>query len=220
MKNKKVVAGTLAAAAAGALFFLPGTTALWSDAVTVGGGTITAGNLDVAALGDTTWQDVSVPGTPENIDLATFVTVPGDVLQSSRDLDVALEGDNMAAEFNVEMGAGATGALMAGLDTDVDPTETGVTQDALSAAGITLTYTVTDENEVVIGEADTAPGTPTEVTLTPANVAATVDTVADYNVSITATFDSATPERTRVMTEAVLEDMNVSLTQVRPTATP
>lgn len=215
MKNKKVIAGTLAAVGAGAIFFGAGTSALWSDAVTVGGGTITAGNLDVEAVGDTTWQDISNPASPVAIDLATFTTVPGDVLQSSRGLDVALQGDNMQATFNVNLGAGAQGALMAGTDVDVDTTEAGGTQDALSAAGIELAYTVTDETGAVVGTADVTPGTQTEVTLTPADVNAAVDGVADYTVKVTATFDADTPERTRVLTQTVLEDMNVSLDQVR-----
>lgn len=214
--NKKLVAGSVAAVAAGALFLGSQTTALWNDAVEVQGGTITAGNLDVGIIGDTTWQDISpdVANTPKAIDLATYRIVPQDVIQSSRDIDVALEGDNMKAKFDVGFGAGSTGALLAGTDVDVDPTEAGTTQEAMSKKGVTLTYTVMKGNTVVAE--NVTPGTATDVAITPAGVSGKVlDGTADYNVKVTATFDSTADERTRVMTNAVLDKMTVNLTQVR-----
>lgn len=212
--NKKIVAGSVVAVAAGALFLSSQTTALWNDAVEVQGGTITAGNLDVAVMGDTTWQDISTVTAKPIADINAFRIVPGDVVQSSRDLDVALEGDNMKAKFDVGFGAGSTGALLAGTDVDVDPTEAGTTQEAMSKKGVTLTYTVMKGN-IVVAE-NVTPGTATDVVITPADVSGKVlDGTADYNVKVTATFDSTADERTRVMTNAVLDKMTVNLTQVR-----
>ena len=65
--NKLTKAGL--AGGLGALLLLGGTTfALWTDSASVAGGTITSGNLEVAA-GTVAWHDVSadVTGTPTSM---------------------------------------------------------------------------------------------------------------------------------------------------------
>lgn len=92
--------GALAAGAAGILLLGgAGSYALWSDAETVQGGTITAGNLDISPVAAGVWTDVS-PGpvkTPGPLDIATFRMVPGDVLQYKAQYRVLADGENLRA---------------------------------------------------------------------------------------------------------------------------
>lgn len=192
--NKKKAAGTLAAVAAGALLLGGTTSALWSDSETLAGGNITAGNLDVASLGTSTWQDVSADPAVD-IDLDTFRIVPGDTLQGTQAVDVALEGDNMVANFDVSLPA-ASGDLLS--DTN----------------GVTLNYVVTDDAGAEVGGA--AVGTPSQVTLVPEDVSAELDGTADYTVTLTAAFDESTPDQVRTQATAALAEAGVTLTQVRP----
>jgi len=217
-----VAAGTGAALAAS--LFSTGTFALWQDSVTMDGGTITAGNLDVAALGTTTWKDVSsdtepTGGTVIN-DINAYRIVPGDTIQKSQDLDVALEGDNMTATLGLS-NAALTGILGDGTAQDVDETETGGTQDVQSTKGVTITYTVTKGGVVATdasgNKVENIPaGTNTTLNLKPTDVTPALDGKSDYNVTVNATFDKDTPERTRVQAQTELQQMGITLQQTRP----
>src|SRR5699024_7667658 len=114
----KKLTGVVAGAAGAALLLSGATYALWTDNATVEGGTITAGNLDVAVLPpadqQSTWHDVSADRTdsPHAIDLSTFRIVPGDTITGTFGIDVGLEGDNMLANLALA-GGGLTGDLAA-----------------------------------------------------------------------------------------------------------
>ncbi|SDK60851.1 alternate-type signal peptide domain-containing protein [Cryobacterium sp. Sr8] len=94
----KLLKGSIAGAAGVALLLGgAGTFALWNDDATVDGGTIVAGNLDLATdLTSGEWSDAN--GT---IDLSTFVAVPGDVLTYTTDVDVTATGDNLVATLGL-----------------------------------------------------------------------------------------------------------------------
>lgn len=200
---KKKLTGVVAGAAGAALLFSGATYALWSDNATVDGGTITAGNLDVAAVGGQ-WQDVSDDRTdsPHGIDLATFHIVPGDTIQGTFGIDVGLEGDNMLAQFALS-GGGLTGDLAAGLE---------ATYTVLDGAGTVVasgTGGVADGISVVLASSDNpAPGSALVVP-------ATVDSTADFTLQVDVTFDAATTGQDLVQTQAALADAGVALTQVR-----
>lgn len=204
---KKNVKSLIGITVGGALLASGATFALWSDSDDVQGGTITSGNLDVETVGTPAWMDVSPDRTdaPHSINLSTFKIVPGDTVEGTFGLDLALEGDNMVAEFDVG-GAGATGDLIANTE------------------GVTVTYSVFDDaGDPVTGAQDIALGTTAVVNFASADnpvaglptLPATTDGVADYTVVVTAAFDENTPDRVRVQATADLQDLSAGLTQIR-----
>lgn len=101
MKNRnKLVAGIGGAALVAGLVGM-GSFALWSDSDTTDAGIVTAGTLEVDNVG-MFWDDIStdLPEAPiANVD--AWKVVPGDTLRLTVDLDVALEGENLAAELDI-----------------------------------------------------------------------------------------------------------------------
>ena len=108
-KTKGVLAGV-----AGIALLAGGTTfATWSETLTQDGATITSGKLDITGVSTPVWYDVTAgrsdaaATTPvtgragHTIDLATWRTVPGDSAEATYSFDVALEGDNLAAQLDV-----------------------------------------------------------------------------------------------------------------------
>ena len=117
MKNrtKGVIAGI-----AGLALLSGGTTfALWQDNTNVTGGTITNGDLAVAAT-PITWVDNSADRpTHPTVDLTTWKMVPGDTLVGTTTITTTVKGDNLVAQLGVET--------------------TAATQNT----GVTVTYAVT-----------------------------------------------------------------------------
>ena len=215
-KTKGAIAGI-----AGIALLAGGTTfALWNDSADLNGGTITAGNLDVAVVApgeeDSVWTDISGDRTDEGhaIDLSTFKIVPGDSIQGTFGIDAALQGDNLVATLGLLENGEAAGDLLATADTK----------------GVTVTYSlVKADGSAVTGATDIALGTAASVAFASAdnsnNVAAlatlpeALDGAADYNVVVTATFDSAVDERKLVGASAALSGLGVTLDQTRTAAT-
>jgi len=204
-KTKGVIAGIAGIALLGG-----GTTfALWSDSAGVNGGTITNGNLEVAAIGTLSWVDTSPDRDDAGhviTDIDTWRMVPGDIITGTQGIGVALEGDNLVAALTVETDA----------------------VDSLPA-GMTVTYRV--ESGAYVGP-ETPLGTASQIRLaagragqgagSPSNPAPTIvidDTAipatANVNVVITATFSGAVTGRTSVEAQTILDDINVELAQVR-----
>lgn len=114
--NKKTK-GIIAGAAGVALLAGGATFATWSDELSLGGGSITSGNLDVAPLTASGWYDASadrtdaaaIPGflgselslTGHAIDIDDWRMVPGDKAVAAFPFQLALEGDNVVAELDV-----------------------------------------------------------------------------------------------------------------------
>jgi len=209
--NKKTK-GILAGVAGIALLTGGATFATWSDSASQNGGTITSGNLDVAAVGTPAWYDVSADRTDganltgalagyngHAID-STWRIVPGDTAVAAFGFAVALQGDNLAANIDLS---------------DVD---------ALVGAGATVDYKVLDASG-----ADVTPATGTIVRLRAADAATDLggaavtrtaltgtETTADVTVVVSVTFPGSTANRTNVQTQvADLTDVSVGLSQVR-----
>lgn len=202
-KTTGVIAGV-----AGAALLMGGTTfALWSDSADAPGGQITAGNLDVALVGDPAWQDVSADRTdnPHPIDLSTFRIVPGDTIEGSYAVDLALEGDNMVANLAL-VGGGVSGDLAAGL-IDVSYTvedATGAVVATGDSTGVDLDLASADNSNNVAALA-TAP--------------AALDNAADYTVVVSVTFDAATSAQDLATTTANLAAASIQLNQTRDAGT-
>lgn len=187
---------TMLAMAAFAVVGSGSTTALWSDSSTLGAASINSGNLNVAPLASMTWQDIS--GTPAAIPaIASFNAVPGDVVEGTQSLAVALNGSNMTAKLDVLV-PNLTGAL---------------------ASSMTVTYSVYDSTDALIASAtNVAAGTTgTVLNLTPSTpgVSSSALTSKAFTVKIKATFNSATSGRTNAAAAAALGASTITVTQVR-----
>ena len=206
-KTKGLVAGL-----AGAAVLAGGSTfALWSDSDTVDGGAITAGNLDVAAIGTPAWFDTSADRTDADhaINLATFRMVPGDTIRGEFQIDGALEGDNMVAQLGLTTSAAPGGALLA------------------PAEGVTINYHLEDGAGATVAGSSGTLGSPASIefastdnplkgTLPTFPIA--LDGTADYTLVVEAEFDETTPAQVRVQAQADLQDLLVSLNQDRTAA--
>ncbi len=106
----RLIAGA-SAAALGVLGAAAAATALWNAEHGASGGSVTAGELDVA-YGAGTWRQVT-PGvtTPAGGTLAGgtdgFHSMPGDVIEMLVPITTTLRGENLNAVLSVETGAGA-----------------------------------------------------------------------------------------------------------------
>ncbi|AMY17929.1 MULTISPECIES: alternate-type signal peptide domain-containing protein [Nocardiaceae] len=134
--------GALAAGAAGVLLLGgAGSFALWSDSEGVQGGTITAGDLDIAPVSQGVWTDVS-PGsvsTAGPVDPATFRMVPGDVLEYRASYRVTADGENLRAVLTADPNS---------------VTRTGELTEANTPVTVTSTYNGTPLAGNQITEAD------------------------------------------------------------------
>ena len=199
-RNRRIT-GVIAIGAGAALLLGGSTFALWSANANVAGGTVTAGNLEVS-VADGSWNDVSAEHTtPVAIPaLADFRIIPGDVLEGTFPVDVAALGDNFAADLTVGF-TSPSGALLADLE------------------GVTVTYAILDADGNVVGAGDTVSVLSEDsVVVDPAAIV--VDNLLDGSAPeltavVTATFDADTPDQVRTATEALLGDLDVTVSQKR-----
>jgi alternate signal-mediated exported protein len=129
----KATKGAIAAGAAAVLLLGGlGSYALWSDQETLGGGTITSGDLSLtpAASPAPQWRDVSpdVAGNPKVIDPATLLIVPGDIVEYTASFTIEASGNNLLADLSADTTA-ITGdaALRSKIATSVTATSGGTT---------------------------------------------------------------------------------------------
>ncbi|GLJ79889.1 alternate-type signal peptide domain-containing protein [Microbacterium imperiale] len=117
-EEKKRRRGVVWVAAGASALLLGGSTfALWSASDTFSGGTITAGDLNIAQLEDTSFWDVSndrldateTVGSTDGSqpghridDIATWRIAPGDKVAASFETTVTLEGDNLVARVGLD----------------------------------------------------------------------------------------------------------------------
>ena len=148
----KLVKGAIAIAAGAALLTGgAGTFAYWNDSVGVTGGSITAGNLDVADATPVngTWT-VQKDGTGTAIavpDITAFVASPGDKFTYVKNVTVTATGNNLVATLAL-----APGSITAPTSTTANNFLVGyltkqaavsITGTGISAGSVAGTYTVT-----------------------------------------------------------------------------
>jgi len=147
--NQKRRNAVIAAALGAALLIGGGTYAVWYESVTVDGGSVTAGNLEIKdptlatydVLGyDTTeyesikvGDDITLPISGKEIaNLANWRIVPGDTVALVFSYDILLEGDNLKADLMIQAKDSITSTFTDG--------------------NIVLHYQVFDKNGVAMGE--------------------------------------------------------------------
>ncbi|MFS0703086.1 alternate-type signal peptide domain-containing protein [Cellulomonas sp. 179-A 9B4 NHS] len=214
-KTKGIIAGAagIALLAGGATF------ATWSDTVNVGGGEIESGKLDVAIVNTPQWFDVSADradgtaaATPvtqlrgHQVDLSSWKIVPGDAVEATYAFDVALEGDNLAAQLRLaNINALATNGGTA--------TYKVYTADATSPTGYRdISASVTAGGVLTFVGADAGTGLKN-----PSNITVNADATADVYVVVTVGFDANLQENQNAIV-AAMNGVGVSLTQVRGAA--
>lgn len=158
----KPLKGAIALAAAGALLLGgAGTYALWSDSVTLDGGSINAGQLDLSVIGSGAWADIS-SGTPVPItDIADFLIVPGDVLTYSVSAEVRAVGDNLEATLAADPASITSDDELLG---DIDIT----TDVSIDGTDVTVITEANDEDTVDVVVTFTFDAASTNVTQTDA----------------------------------------------------
>jgi alternate signal-mediated exported protein len=200
MNNK--TKGLIAGIAGIALLGGGSTFALWNASDNAAGGTIVNGDLNVKALGNLSWKDVSIDRTDKGhaIDLASWKMVPGDTIEGTQDIDVALLGDNLSANLSL---SGATAATL--------PAGVTVSYDVVNAATSTkLATNVSDLTATAVKLQSSDNLNPDSAFTT---VGKTLDTTADLKVVVRVTFDASA--RDQVLATTTLSGLSVNLVQVR-----
>ncbi|OZE88478.1 hypothetical protein CH298_14355 [Rhodococcoides fascians] len=159
--NKATKGAVAAGAAAVLLLGGLGSYALWSDQETLGGGTITSGDLSLAPVAAPApqWRDVSpdVAGNPKVIDPATFLIVPGDIVEYTASFTIQASGDNLLADLSADTSAITGDALLRSkITTSVTATSGSTT---LPTTGAKTRITSADQNVAVSVRFTFDPGT-------------------------------------------------------------
>ncbi|MDJ0335657.1 alternate-type signal peptide domain-containing protein [Salinibacterium sp. G-O1] len=189
----KLIKGAVATAAGVALLMGgAGTFAYWNDSVGITGGTITAGNLKVAAPATAPSTDgwtVQKNGTGTATTVSTissFVASPGDKFTLTKTVNVTATGNNLTATLALGAGsitAATTGAADVALAAYLTKTATiAASGTGIAAIGSTGTYSIT-------------PGT-AGITNSPVTVTVTITYPKDA-----ATVTTAGPNSTAVLNE-------------------
>ena len=139
---KKNTKGAIAVGAAALLLAGgAGTMAAWSDEASLGGDTVTSGQLRITetAAGAWTWA-----GTEDEFDPETDRIVPGDAVQYTGEYELAVEGTNLVASLTSDLG-GVTGDLASYLTVDATSDTTGIMLDNITEDndGDTVSVTTT-----------------------------------------------------------------------------
>ena len=189
------------------------TSAGLSDSLTLTGQDIISGNLDVEAVGDMQWRDITPGRAAHDIDsLAGWRIVPGDVIQGTQAVSLGMSGDNLVAALNV-----GSGPLSGNLQAPSQGVK--VTVDVLDADGnplylnqplptsLDLHVQASSYNQ---GGGTDDPGIPVIV----ATEASADDGTPEFYVRLTATFDQNTPNRVRTQAIVALDEVQVVLSQI------
>ena len=139
---KKNTKGAIAVGAAALLLAGgAGTMAAWSDEASLGGDTVTSGQLRITetAAGAWTWA-----GTDDEFDPETDRIVPGDAVEYTGEYELAVEGTNLVASLTSDLG-GVTGDLASYLTVAATSDTTGITLDNITEDndGDTVSVTTT-----------------------------------------------------------------------------
>lgn len=224
-EEKKRRKGMLWVAGGTALLLGGSTFALWSASADFGGGSVTAGDLNLVALEDTTFWDVSadradatetVTGTDGSQlghvidDAETWRIVPGDKVAAAFSAEATLEGDNLVGQLTLD----------------------GFGENSLVNERMDWTYEVYLGGELLAAEAElptdgetalmylAAPRAGQDAGLPDADgttVLQMEETTQEISVVVYGTFDAETPDREEVTVTDSLADLTLSLNQVRDT---
>ena len=228
-RRKRRVLGLLAGAAGGLLLMGGTTFALWTASTTQDGGTITAGTFDLDPVGSPAYYDTSSdradatsagknPITNVNAHaiatLPAYRIVPGDTLQANYKFLATLTGDNLVADVTAAL-PDTTGTSTAVTITAQPYYWTGT---AWASAGGAVTVPLETAASVELGtfqapSAGQADGT-TDGTL-PVLDSGVASGGANLVIVLTATFPNGTGGTTDVEATSVLNDLTVSINQVR-----
>ena len=117
------------------------TFAYWNSTASVSAGTVTAGNLAIAANSDGVWKDGST-----TIDPTTYKIIPGKTLVYTQSLAVTATGNGLSAGLTVS-GLTATGSL----STLITPTLAVTSSSSnVTIAGSTITVVSAATNATVL----------------------------------------------------------------------
>ncbi|MBY4129701.1 alternate-type signal peptide domain-containing protein [Rhodococcus fascians] len=192
--NKATKGAVAAGAAAVLLLGGLGSLAVWNDSETLGGGTITSGDLRLTLVENSVnWQDVSYDVTPVDINIDTFRIVPGDTVAYTADFLVEAEGENLTANLTAD-----TSTILA----DDDPAS------AQLLAAITPVVTATDEDDNPLPTDGAGTAVITRTTSDPADQTITVE--------VRFTFDRNTAGVVAQNQNISLANFTLDLTQIRP----
>lgn len=147
----KLVKGSIAAAAGIALLMGgAGTLAFWNDAETITGGTIVAGNLDIAPASPAVATDGWKNGSTAISNISAFRIVPGDTLTYTKTFTVTAVGNNLTATAGLgalaitgSTASAADTALAGRLTKSAAFTVGGVSTTTVNASAGTQTVVVT-----------------------------------------------------------------------------
>lgn len=144
---KKNTKGAIAVGAAALLLAGgAGTMAAWSDEASLGGDTVTSGQLRITETTPGTWQWAG--GAP--FDPTEDRIVPGDTVEYTAEYTLVVEGDNLVASLTPDLG-GVTGDLEPFLTVDATSDTTGITLDNITEDNngdtIEVTTTITFKPE-------------------------------------------------------------------------
>lgn len=215
--------GLLAGVAGGVLLIGGSTFALWSDSDTQAGGTITNGNLDVAAAGSIAYFDTSANRTDATstnpitataahtiASIASYTIVPGDTLEANYPFSVALDGDNLVANIKASLpsGTAATGVTFTAQAYYLN----GTTWTAVGTP-VALTAGSGSSDLGNFQAANQADGT-LDGTL-PVISASTTGATPNVTVVVRAAFASGTSAQVSAQATSALGNVQVDVTQIR-----
>lgn len=162
-RMNKATKGAIAAGAAAVLLLGGlGSLAVWNDSETLGGGTITSGDLSLELVPNTAaWVDASddVNGGVDLpiADIANFRVVPGDVVAYTAQFDIKAEGNNLTANLTADTANVTAGTdsdeLLAAITTSVSatsPTLGALPTTGTGAAVITAPNTAAEDQRITV----------------------------------------------------------------------
>jgi alternate signal-mediated exported protein len=234
-RSRRRLGGIVALAAGVALLIGGGTYSLWSDSASItSGATITAGDLDINAIGDNGFWDVSgdragdqttvVPGTAgllgHSIDASTYRVVPGDEVAGVFQYQATLQGDNLVAELRLSQGITDTGTAGSmkyyyQLFDQSGNALTGHEEMGTAALSDPIAYLQAPETGQASGENDYINGNLVPIVTAPADA-----NTVNLTLVLFASFQNVANQTDVKEVLTTLGNVQLTLTQVRNASTP